>query len=774
MTINSETRVAGPFDGNDSTVSFPFTFKVFDSDEVRVVAETGAVETDLELGTDYTVTLNADQNAAPGGSVVLVAPLATGTRLTLTSALEMLQPVDLTNQGGFYPRVINSALDRLTILLQQLASVVSRTLKFPLSDGPVGDLPGRSARAGTVLAFDEATGEPVAGPDISSVNGVAGALVAVNTVANNIADVNTVADNITDLSNFSGVYYGPSATDPTTRRDGSTLQVGDLYFNTVFNALRTYNGSVWRGPVTGTVTVQNLSGDGVKTAFLLDYAPESEVITNVFIGGVYQQKNTYALGGANGDVLIFNEAPPVGTNNIEVVVSSLIPSDDKLRQELAASTGAALIGYRSRDVERRLADTFSVADYGAEIGPMGNSPEADAQGIADSDPTIDTLKYGHLGVAKNLYGIRRNACAFSVRADANGDGEFDPQVVGVADTQGLANYNSNDVVGIFSDIVSHPYAAWEVISSGLNYQADGFTAPGLDFSRMRVGMAIKTDHATPWWALISGFDQPANKVRVIEWRQTGGNSAGTPAAGTGLKINPVSKQWALNTNLIFLPDSKAKLGVLAEYGVLNHGNTTGSGINGIDMVLLPASTYGGEAAFLARAPGAAKWLYGYAAQQSGLAGFYSTGSARGFVSEGDDQQGFVSVSIPAMMPNKSAFSCRSQTLAGVLQMNISASGHVDRMPFRTRVISDGMVMDTEHVRYLHSGGLATLNLPPVTETSLQNGDTFEIMNAVATGTISLAGNGRNVVAGGGLGASAELTGHKMFTVVYYDNVWYVA
>ena len=383
MTINSETRVAGPFDGNDSTVSFPFTFKVFDSDEVRVVAETGAVETDLELGTDYTVVLNADQNAAPGGSVVLAAPLATGTRLTLTSALEMLQPVDLTNQGGFYPRVINSALDRLTILLQQLASVVSRTLKFPLSDGPVGDLPGRSARAGTVLAFDEATGEPVAGPDIASVNGVAGALEAINTVSGSIADVNTVADNITDLSNFSGVYYGPSAADPTTRRDGSPLQVGDLYFNTVVNALRTYNGSAWRESVSGAVTVQNLSGDGVETEFPLNYAPESEVITNVFIGGAYQQKNTYELGGANGDVLIFNEAPPAGTDNIEVVVSSLAPSDDKLRLDLAGADGAAMIG-RGAQVVNSIAElrTLTKTSASKDAFVTGYYTEGDGGGGA--------------------------------------------------------------------------------------------------------------------------------------------------------------------------------------------------------------------------------------------------------------------------------------------------------------------------------------------------------------------------------------------------------
>ena len=427
MTINSETRVAGPFDGNDSTVSFPFTFKVFDSDEVRVVAETGAVETDLELGTDYAVTLNADQNAAPGGSVVLAAPLATGTRLTLTSALEMLQPVDLTNQGGFYPRVINSALDRLTILLQQLASVVSRTLKFPLSDGPVGDLPGRSVRAGTVLAFDEATGEPVAGPDISSVNGVAGALVAintvavniadvntvatniadvnavgqniadvntvadniagVNTVADNIADVNTVADNITDLSNFSRVYYGPSATDPTTRRDGSPLQVGDLYFSTVTYAMRAYNGSAWSDSVSGAVTVQNLSGDGVQTQFPLNYAPESEVLTSVFISGVYQQKNTYALGGANGDVLIFNAAPPAGANNIEVVVSSLVPSDDKLRQELASSSGAGLIQHSTSDPDSTQETIASLLDARPSVLNFG----AVGDGVAVDDVAIQKM-----------------------------------------------------------------------------------------------------------------------------------------------------------------------------------------------------------------------------------------------------------------------------------------------------------------------------------------------------------------------------------------------
>ena len=356
MTINSEVRVAGPFQGNGGAVDFPFTFKVFDADEVLVVREEAGVELVLELSVDYTVALNADQEAAPGGAVTLLAgPLPSGETLTLTSALAPLQPVDLTNQGGFYPRVINSALDRLTILVQQLSARLGRALKFPISDGPVGDLPVRGVRAGAVLAFDAATGEPIAGPNIAQLGTVAAGIAAIGTVADNITDVNTVADNIADVntvaaglgdvSNFAGVYYGPNATGPTTRRDGSPLQEGDLYFNTTgVGGLRVYNGTAWRDSVSGSVTVQNLSGDGVETEFQLNYAPESENVTSVFISGVYQQKNTYQLGGVVGDLLIFDAAPPLGSNNIEVVVSSLVPSDDRLRQELAEPEGAALVG----------------------------------------------------------------------------------------------------------------------------------------------------------------------------------------------------------------------------------------------------------------------------------------------------------------------------------------------------------------------------------------------------------------------------------------------
>lgn len=139
MTISSTNRKAGPYAGNDVAVAFPFSFKVFSSGDPYIVrTDPTGTESVLSLTADYTVALNADQDANPGGTITLSAALATGYSLTIASSLPYLQPTDLTNNGGFYPKVITNALDRLTIFAQQLAEQMSRALKYSISS-PLGD-----------------------------------------------------------------------------------------------------------------------------------------------------------------------------------------------------------------------------------------------------------------------------------------------------------------------------------------------------------------------------------------------------------------------------------------------------------------------------------------------------------------------------------------------------------------------------------------------------------------------------------------------------------
>jgi hypothetical protein len=60
--------------------------------------------------------------------------------------------------------------------------------------------------------------------------------------------------------------------------------------------------------------IANFTGNGSTVAFTLASAPASENTTNVYINGVYQQKNTYSVAGTT---MTFSEAPPV-TSSIEV------------------------------------------------------------------------------------------------------------------------------------------------------------------------------------------------------------------------------------------------------------------------------------------------------------------------------------------------------------------------------------------------------------------------------------------------------------------------
>lgn len=132
MAISTEVRRAGPFEGNGSQADFPFSFKVLAASQVRPVISTDGGETESDLPTtDFTVTLSADQDVTAGGTVHLTTPLPQGSILTIISAVPYLQPVVFTNRGGFYPEILNQALDRATAQIQQIAEKQARSLAVP-------------------------------------------------------------------------------------------------------------------------------------------------------------------------------------------------------------------------------------------------------------------------------------------------------------------------------------------------------------------------------------------------------------------------------------------------------------------------------------------------------------------------------------------------------------------------------------------------------------------------------------------------------------------
>jgi len=124
----------------------------------------------------------------------------------------------------------------------------------------------------------------------SNINAAVANASNINSVVSNATNINTTAANITDVNTFAN-RYRIGSTNPTT-----SLDVGDLFFNTSANELRIYNGSQWQGGVTAT-------GNFATTAGV------------IFTGDNRYNDNVKAKYGNDSDLQIFHDSNNSLINN---------------------------------------------------------------------------------------------------------------------------------------------------------------------------------------------------------------------------------------------------------------------------------------------------------------------------------------------------------------------------------------------------------------------------------------------------------------------------
>lgn len=128
MTVSTEVD-HNDYIGNGVTTTFPYTFRIFSkSDLVVTVVDLDENLTELTPDTDYTVT---GAGGYTGGNVILMVPLATGWKISISRDLPITQETDLRNQGKFFAEVHELAFDKLTMLVQQIRSMYTSALRKP-------------------------------------------------------------------------------------------------------------------------------------------------------------------------------------------------------------------------------------------------------------------------------------------------------------------------------------------------------------------------------------------------------------------------------------------------------------------------------------------------------------------------------------------------------------------------------------------------------------------------------------------------------------------
>jgi len=130
MTVTSElSSVVYETDG--VSVAFVVPFRFLHASHLRVIETRDGNETVLSPGAHYSVT---GVNAESGGTVTLHAAPPVGGKIVIVRDVPITQETHYPKNDPFPERAHEQALDKLTMIAQQLAEGLGRTIKLP-ADG---------------------------------------------------------------------------------------------------------------------------------------------------------------------------------------------------------------------------------------------------------------------------------------------------------------------------------------------------------------------------------------------------------------------------------------------------------------------------------------------------------------------------------------------------------------------------------------------------------------------------------------------------------------
>lgn len=262
----------------------------------------------------------------------------------------------------------------------------------------------------------------------SNITAVAGAITNINSVGGAISNVNTVASNISGVNSFAD-RYRISSSAPTT-----SLDVGDLYFDTTANELKVYKSSGWAAAgstvngtsarftynITGTpTTVTGSDANGNTLAYDAGFI-------DVYLNGVKQVNGTdvtvtsgtsvvFASALANGDVV---DIVGFGTFNVAAINASNINSGTIP----SARFGGAIVSSWETKTSAFNVEAgrgyFVDTSGGAVTATLPASPSAgDTVRFIDLSATFDS---NNLTVARNSKKIQGDASDLTVATERAG------------------------------------------------------------------------------------------------------------------------------------------------------------------------------------------------------------------------------------------------------------------------------------------------------------------------------------------------------------------
>jgi len=217
----------------------------------------------------------------------------------------------------------------------------------------------------------------------TNVNLVGNSITNVNNVGGSITNVNTTAANITGVNSFAERYRVASSAP------GSSLDVGDLYFDTTANELKVYKSSGWAAAgstVNGTAARFKYTASANQTTFT----------------GSDDNGNTLAYDAGFIDIYLNGAKLVNGTDVTVTSGTSVVLASGATVSDIISIVAYGTFNVASINASNITAGVLATARGGTGLGSIGTSGQ-----VIKVNSGANGLEYGNASSAE-VYGFNKN------------------------------------------------------------------------------------------------------------------------------------------------------------------------------------------------------------------------------------------------------------------------------------------------------------------------------------------------------------------------------
>jgi len=502
MTIlisDNSPRISYTATAGQTVFTVPFEF--FDNSDLNVYIN-DVLKT---ITTDYTVT-GGDGST---GTVTLVTGAIVGDAVVITRDVTLERVTDFPTSGPFQVASLNVELDKLVAMVADLKDLANRGLRLSDSDLTASlTLASPDDRKGTVLAFNETTGDAEVGPTISDVSGSAAnasaaASSATAAASSAVSAANSAAAAAAAFDSFDDTYLGSFSSDPTTDNDGNALVEGALYFNSPSNEMRVYDGANWIAATsagaatmstykyTATASQTTFSGSDDNTS-TLSYSLNNLIVT--LNGLVLENGADYTA--TDGTSIVLTVAASVN-DELNIIAFTSFTVGEVSVDSVNGQNGVVVLDaddisdasttnkYTTAGDISKLAGIAAGAEVNAvdSVNTQTGAVVLDADDISD---TSTTNKYTTAGDISKLAGIEANATAdqtaaeiktaYESNADTNEFSDAEQSKLAGIEASATADQTGSEIASAISGETVATLAVTNLTAGGLSYPtSDGTT-----------------------------------------------------------------------------------------------------------------------------------------------------------------------------------------------------------------------------------------------------------------------------------------------------------